>query len=151
MRRRGWNSWGCELGLGDWHPNSALNGLGSDDFNTFVANVIQKRPGYVSELMYSYAKSGITYVGKCENLSEDLYKIITALGHDLDKEKLFRRKHDNVSPEPKDPIRWDPALKKTLTRLELPSLLHFGYLSTEEQAELGIMTKIRPASSLTIP
>lgn len=36
MSGRGWNDWGTENSAGDWHPNSILNGLGSDDFNEFV-------------------------------------------------------------------------------------------------------------------
>ena len=72
MSGRGWIHWGAQNNVEDWHPNAILNGLGSDDFNQFIKNVVHKRPGYVSELFFSYTKPGITFIGKTENLTDDL-------------------------------------------------------------------------------
>ena len=36
MKSRGWNDWGRKNSARYWDPNSLLNGLGSDNFNTFV-------------------------------------------------------------------------------------------------------------------
>ena len=55
-----------------WHPNAMLNGLGSSDFNTFVSNVNRKRPGFVTEMYGWYVRPGVHFVGRQENLAEDL-------------------------------------------------------------------------------
>ena len=54
----------------------------------------------------------------------------------------------NVSKTDDQEIQWDPELKKTVMRLELPALLSFDYLSEEEKAELGIEMMIMPNKAL---
>ena len=54
-----WREWGKSAsgpGRG-WHPNYMLNGCGSSDFNSFVRNVIRKRPGYATEFYGWYAEA----------------------------------------------------------------------------------------------
>ena len=137
MCGQGWHDWGKTNSRAHWHPNSTLNGLGSEDFNTFVRNVMRARPGYVSELMMAYTKPGISAIGRTENLRQDLACVLDRLGLDYDPVMLAKKPEKLVSPAPETKLQWDPELRRSVPVLELPALTHFGYLNKEEQLELG--------------
>lgn len=144
MCERGWNQWGDANDPNGWHPNLALNGLGSDDFNQFVQNVINARPGYVSELYFSYVKPGMSFVGKIENLKEDLLAVMAMRKLTINKASVESAKPANASKIPSQPIEWDPELRNTVIQLELPALIHFGYLSAEDADHLGVPPTLKP-------
>lgn len=148
MKALRWSEWGKENSKDNWHPNAILNGLGDDDFNTFVRNVIKKRPGYVSELYFSYTKPGINFIGQTENIVEHLIQILRSLGISVDETLIRNYPKVNVSETSPSEISWDPNLKRTVTMLELPALIHFGYLSKEEGVRLGIAEDIEPNKAL---
>ena len=52
QEERGWPEW-PNRDVCPWHPNEALNGLGSNSFNQFMYKVVNERPGYVTEMFYS--------------------------------------------------------------------------------------------------
>lgn len=135
---RNWSPDGEENSKSNWHPNSALNGLGSSDFNQFVRNVIRKRPGYVSEFFFSYTKPGISFIGKTESLVDDLIEVLKLQGLKFDEAKIRGVERVNVSKTNPAEIQWDPQLKTTVTRLELPALIHFDYLTPAELAALAL-------------
>lgn len=137
MELNSWRKWGDENDFKRWHPNAVLNGLGSPDFNVFVHNVARKRPGYVSELLFSYAKPNVDFVGKLENLRMDFSEICERLGLGISKETVFRKPSANVSRKKDLAPIWDPELRKLMMKLELPALLHFDYLSKSELANHG--------------
>ena len=137
-RDKGWTDWGVQNSRRCWHPNSTLNGLGSSDFNQFVRNVVHARPGYVSEMLFSYTKPGISFIGKTENLRDDLAYVIDLLGLEYDRSTFEKSPRKNVSKTNPSKVEWDPKLRATVMRLELPALVHFDYLTEEEKAELGI-------------
>lgn len=111
MEGLGWyDTGGHENSLRHWHPNLALKGLGDNDFNAFVSNVVRARPGYVSELYYSFAKPGISFIGKTEHLVDDLIQVLQTLGLSIDPGAIRATVKVNVSPYPKS--RPDTALAR---------------------------------------
>lgn len=148
MMGKGWQNWGQQNSAADWHVNSTLNGLGDDDFNTFVSNVVHARPGYVSELYYAFTKPGISFIGKTESLREDLQYVLDARGLEYSYESIYQKPRVNVSKAVPEKIEWDPQLKRTVTLLELPALIHFGYLKPEDFNALGISEKIKPNQAM---
>ncbi len=148
MKGRSWHDWGTQNSSTDWHPNAILNGLGSDSFNEFVWNVVKVRPGYVSELFFSYTKPGIGFIGKTENLREDLRYVLDRLGHPYDKNTIFDSKASNVSKIDASEIQWDHDLKQVVMRLELPALVHFGYLTEHQREEFGVPENLLPHQSI---
>jgi len=143
-----WKEWGRQNSAKFWHVNSILNGLGDADFNQFVRNVIQARPGYVSELYFAFTKPGISFIGRTENLRDDLKYVLDTLGLPYNAALLHQKPKANISQAAPTEIQWDPQLKKTVSLLELPGLIHFGYLQPEEYAELGISEKIQPHNAM---
>lgn len=144
MEDNNWHGWGKVNSAANWHPTAILEEFGSPDFNEFMFNVIRNRPGYVSELYFSYTKPGISFIGKNENLREDLAKVLNKMKLTFDKTKVLGSQRVNKSRTPREEINWDPQLKNTILKLELPALIHFGYLTEEEQRELAISPYIPP-------
>jgi hypothetical protein len=147
---KGWKFWGQANSRVYWHPTVELNPLGSMDFNEFMWNVIRRRPGFVTELFYSYTKPGINFIGRNEHLSRDLQAVLEVLQLPFREETLQARSSVsvNVSKRSRSELEWDPALKKEVMRLELPALLQFGYLSDEEKEEFGVKAAIPPHPAL---
>jgi len=127
MMQNDWRNWGIQNAIFKWHPNSSPNGLGSDDFNEFVRNVLRVRPGYVTELYSSYAKPGISFIGKTESLVEDLIKVLTHLDLDFDEDKIRAEPKKNVSKTKADLIEWDESVKEAVIVSEMNSILTYGY------------------------
>jgi len=146
METIGWRDFGETNSASLWHPNSILNGLGSHDFNEFVWNVIKKRPGYVSELFMSYTKSGINFIGRTESLNQDMLDVMNILDIEIDKSKILDAPKFHESK--KVQIEWDPKLRDMMLKLELPSLIHFGYINEKEQRDFGLHKFIPPNTAL---
>ena len=148
MQGENWNDWGVQNSSSNWHPNSVLNGLGSPDFNEFVRNVIEARPGYVSELLFAFTKPGISFIGKTENLRSDLRYVLDQLNLKYDVATIDGLEKKNVSAVSQDSIEWDSDLRQVAIWVELPALLHFDYLTATERQTLGIKMDIPPNVAL---
>lgn len=124
-----WRDYGNEHSLADWHPNAMLNGTGSPDFNQFVRNVIARRPGYVTELFGNYTQPGlIDFVGKQENLREDLIHVLSLRQLQFDPERIRAYGRIGVSRPPEEiHIAWNEDLRQEVLRLEYAALRRYGY------------------------
>ena len=81
-----WRVLGDENDPHRWYPTAMLNGLGSPDFNTFVHNVLRKRPGFVTEMYSWYVRPGVTFVGRTEHLRRDLQRAFKLMQLPFDRE-----------------------------------------------------------------
>lgn len=126
---RQWCEWGDEKDTKRWHPNAVLNGLGDTNFNQFVRNVIRKRPGYVTELYGWYTKPQIDFVGKQENLREDLIHVLRVLDFEFDEDFVRNFPKVGVSSKTEDKVIWDPDLKEEVFKLEYAGIVRYGYLN----------------------
>lgn len=124
---RRWRDWGVETSFFRWHPNAVLNDCGSDDFNTFVANVLAKRPGYVSELYSWYTRPYVGFIGRQERLREDLIAALQHYDLPVDAERVRNYPSTNVSPADHPPVAWSPEIKAAAEQLELSGRVRFGY------------------------
>lgn len=148
MMEKEWTNWGTADSRNDWHPNTDLNGLGSSDFNEFVYNVIKKRPGYVTELMFSYTKSGVSFIGKTENLRAHLAALLDILGLKYKPETISNSRKVNYADKFKNQIEWDPKIREAIIKLELPSLIHYDYLTEKEKTDLFTGITLEPHRAL---
>ena len=57
-----------------------------------MINVLNKRPGYITELFHSFTNEGINFIGKNENLKEDLIKVLTHLNLSFDEDFILNYK-----------------------------------------------------------
>ena len=126
MESLSWRRWGDDRNPYHWSPLSFLNGLGSSDFNQFIRNVNEKRPGFVTELYGWYVRPGVTFVGKQENARNDLLKIFELLNFNISPESVPAERH-NQSPTRIAAPEWDPAVKRETLRLEYAGYQRYGY------------------------
>lgn len=124
---RNWCDWGREESINYWHPNAMLNGLGTSEFNQFIKNIIAKRPGFVTELFGWYTKPQIDFVGKQENLTDDLITVLRQLDLPFDEDFVRNYKAVNVSPKPKQEMVWEPELRTEVIKLEYAGLKRYNY------------------------
>jgi hypothetical protein len=127
MQDQDWKPWGDETDAFKWHPNAMLNGLGSPDFNTFMANVNKKRPGYVTEMYGWYVRPGVEFIGKQENLAQDLIKAFSLMNLNIDPKRVLSVARLNESPSHIPKPEWDPALREETLRYEYAGYARYGY------------------------
>ena len=127
---RQWRDWGSKNDVFDWHPNALLNGVNSPDFNTFIRKMILNRPGYVSELYSLYVRPQVNFVGKQENLADDLVNILKQMNLSFDEDLVRNYEKVGVSPSAKTPIEWDRKLQKEVALHEYSGLVRYGYHET---------------------
>jgi hypothetical protein len=111
-----------------WHPNAVLNGLGEGkEFNEFVTAVMDRAPGYVSALFSHYTFRPCDFVGKQENLREDLITVLERMGCEFDPRLIRGKERINHSRDEKTKPEWDPTVRERALRLERAALERFGY------------------------
>lgn len=131
-----WRHWGDEHDLASWHPMSALNGLGHSDFNQFVTNVYNKRPGFVSEMYALYTQAPMSFIGKQENLLEDFLKVFKLMELDVNEELVRNSPRFGISQPKAAPLCWDPELKTKIALAEYSAFIRYGY--ENELMSLGL-------------
>ena len=82
---------------------------------------------------------------------DDLVYVLDFLGLEVDAATIRLTARVNVSPRTTAAIEWDPDLRRTVMQLELPALVHFGYISDQEGAELGLRAAIEPSAAMQRP
>ncbi|MFA5355029.1 MAG: hypothetical protein WC291_12435 [Thermodesulfovibrionales bacterium] len=125
---RNWRYWGDKTDIRQWHPNALLNGLGSPDFNQFVRNVLRERPGYVTELFGWYTKPQVDFIGKQENLREDLIKVLNMMELSFDEVLIREFPMVGLSPKPQEKIVWEKDVREEAYRSEYAGIIRYGYL-----------------------
>jgi len=133
-----WRHWGGPNSKFEWHPVAALNGLGDTCFNQFVENVHQQQPGFVSHMYEQYTKTPISFIGKQEQLAEDLTAALSLSGIKLNPERLKSKPKFGVSWPQGPALEWDQALKKKIALDEYEGFTRYGY--QQSLIDLGIDT-----------
>lgn len=123
-----WHAWE----IGRWHPQRPIDECGDDDFNRFVANVLEACPGYVSE-MYGWYAEGCDYIGRVENLASDLRTALENAGTPIEEEVLANVPATNVSPSRIGTPVWEPALLARVIDAERAAIDTYGYDEAAKQ------------------
>ena len=124
--RSGYN-WSTESDLTSWHPCRELNNLGAPRFERFVRNVLEAHPGFVTGLFGLYTGPGIDFIGKQENLADDLIAVLTRLNVNFDEDRVRSSEPLNVSKVPSQSTHWPATVRTTAEQLEYAGLVRYGY------------------------
>ncbi len=125
-RWKNWHQFGNE---GWWHPWNILNDVGSDDFNQFMVNVNQKTPGYVTQMFGLYATPEIDFIGKQENLKQDLVNVLQRLNLNFNEDFIMNYPAKNTSVKlVESSLIWELDLKAETERLEYAGLVKYSYI-----------------------
>jgi len=85
------------------------------NYNKFLKNVIDKSPRYLTKMYKEYTK-GIDFVGKQENLQEDLIAVLKSVGETFDEDRLRKTQKCRVGRNRS--VVCDEGLLKELLGLE---------------------------------
>jgi hypothetical protein len=123
---------------GVWHPQRVLERCRSDDFSEFIRLVIEEEPGYVSR-MYEWfigppGHDFVQFVGRQENLAEDLIRVLTTLGYEVDAPAIRRSARANESEKRHGEPVWDPELRRRVLKLEASAIRRFYSDSPEHRS-----------------
>jgi len=111
-----------------WHPNTFLERIGRGNFASFMHAVVDKYPGYLTQMYSWYAKPGeINFVGRTESLVEDLLDALSGAGIAVDEEAVRNTEKVNTSPSRIERPTWHDDLRAAVYRLEAPVFERFGY------------------------
>jgi hypothetical protein len=111
-----------------WHPNEYLESIGPADFDTFMRAVIDRYPGYLTQMYGWYAPpQDIDFVGRTENLVDDLIHVLRHVGTSFDEQAIRDTGRINTSPKRVNKPEWGPDIRQAVRRLEAPIFEHFGY------------------------
>jgi len=113
--------------LKNWHPMSTLNGLGCTDFNQFITNVYNRSPGFVSQMYALYTQAPMSFIGKQESLLDDLLKVLTLMGLEVDEDIVRNNPKFGVSQSSATTLHWDPDLKRKIALAEYSAFIRYGY------------------------
>ena len=126
MLGRSGSDWAAQSDLLGWHPCAPIKDCGDENFDQFIRNVIQYRPGFVTELFAQYAQPEINYIGKQESLVDDLIHVLRQLNCSFDEQRI--REHAAVNVSPRDQAMSLPhQLQVELEKLEYAAFTRYGY------------------------
>ncbi len=102
----------------------------SDDFHTFVASVLTQMPGIYGQSLLEFVGSEvhpIDFIGKYENLVEDLIRALQLAGEQFDAAAIRALPPYNVSDKRSFPANFTPELEAAVLQSEADVLRRFGY------------------------
>lgn len=129
-RKNDWFDYGHSNDPERWHPWSDLLTVKDDDFFSFMEKVMDRFPGYLTMLYNNYTRIGVDFVGKTENLADDLVKFLTEQEVRFDDRKIASLGKKNVTRKEKDQSEWPSELRQELFKLEYAIFKKHGYHSS---------------------
>lgn len=113
-----------------WDAHNELDQrCATDDFHAFVRKVLQDYPGIYARTLEDFVGSAaapIDFIGRYENLVEDLVTALTLAGEQFDAAAIRALPPYNVSDK-KAPASFTPELEAAVRRAEAPVFQRFGY------------------------
>jgi hypothetical protein len=104
--------WGDMNSLTNWHVMSVLNDIKFDSFDSFVNEILERNPNFVSQLYYRYIIHPQTIILKLENLVIDFRKEISKLS--INQNELSLNYFPRIRPSEINELVWK---EKTLDKL----------------------------------
>lgn len=114
-----------------WDANNDLDqACRSEDFAEFVGSVLEKFPGIYGKSLDDFvggADHPIEFIGRYENLVEDLISALTLAGEKFDADIIRAFPPFNVSDKKKSPAVFSPDLEAAVRKAEAAVLERFDY------------------------
>lgn len=114
-----------------WDPHNAIDQrCRADDFHAFATAVLTQMPGVYSRSLADFvgtAQQPIDFIGKYENLVEDLITALNLAGCRFDEDAIRALPPLNVSDKQAFPADFTPALEAAVLSAEADLITRFGY------------------------
>lgn len=113
--------WQCKMTYG-WDPKNPMDmECKSDKFHVFVENILRKYPGIYTKFFFDVVGRGeerIEFIGKYENLPDDLITALKLAGEDFSEAKIRNLPPINVSDHQRFPAIFPRELEEEVKRVE---------------------------------
>jgi hypothetical protein len=126
-------------------PN--LGPLFAPTFTAFMDNALREMPGYCLEAFRRFARDGhIDFIGKRENLAEDLVRALETFGEKFDRGKITDYPPRHVGMKKRFKARYTPELALRVIMAEIKAIELYGYHQHCEQLLREITLKSKPSA-----
>lgn len=118
--------WRYRMATGWDEENTIDFAAGSDSFDAFIRNVVNRLPGYLSRLYTDYLgppDAEISFVGRYESLAFDLPRALALAGVPFDPARLLMESPVNVSEGWE--VGYSPRLAERLLEAESEAVTRF--------------------------
>lgn len=122
--------WQYKMGAGWGYKNEIDIRCRSENFHAFVGNVLENFSGVCGTYFEKFVGptgEEIEFIGKYENLVEDLILGLKAAGEEFDEEFVRRFPPQNVSDRIRFPAEYTPELEEAVRKSEWRAIRRFGY------------------------
>lgn len=102
----------------------------SENFNVFVRKILDKYPGRYGDALVEFVgeeKEEIEFVGKYENLVDDLIAALKYAGEVFSEDAIRTLLPYNVSDKKKFPAQYTEELEQEVIKSEIQVIKRFGY------------------------
>jgi len=99
-------------------------------FHGFVGNVLDRFPGVYSQALVDFvgeAEHPIEFIGRFENLEDDLVTALTLAGESFDEDAIRAESPYNVSDKRKHPAEYTDQLEAMVREAEAYAMNRFNY------------------------
>lgn len=114
-----------------WDPEYTFDSdCRSDDFGQFVRNVVKMYPGIFGKTVVGFVgpvSNEIEFIGRYENLIEDLISALKQAGEIFDEGAVRNLPPYNVSDKVRFPAEYSPELEQLVRDAEEAAIRRFGY------------------------
>ena len=125
QKSKGFRNWGENGNLYRWHPAAPINGASSEDFNSFVMQILSKEPGFVTDLYGRFAASSAVSVLKNETIREDFLAFAKQNGIPLDENSVVNSPRFGQSPP--EEIVWEKDVFEKVVDVEAGAFRKYNY------------------------
>ena len=113
-------------------PN--LGALFAPTFSTYMDNALREIPGYCTQVFGRFTRNGnIDFIGKLENLTEDLGRALQTFGEKFDREKIIDYPPRNIGMRKRFKAFYTPELVLNVIMAEIKAIELYGYHKHCEQ------------------
>ena len=125
-----WRSfWGHRMRFG-WGNHPVDNACRANDFNEFMANVVDRPPGWCSAMYRQFVgprHQPIHFVGRFENLANDLLEALHLAGERFDERAVRSTPPENVNDYSRLAAEYSPSMLEAVRNSEREAIERFDY------------------------
>ncbi len=115
-----------------------------NEFEQFMINVLDYHPGYCSEVFRSYVGPPgheINFIGKHENLVEDLVAALRRVGEPFDEAALRATRRINVGDYGAFPTQCSDEIRVRMIEAESEAIERFGYQTSDCRSQTPVIAR----------
>jgi hypothetical protein len=131
-----WRSYWAYRQHSGWYVHPIDVQCKSTDFQEFMTNVVRTIPEWCSAMYERFVgppECPIEFIGRYENLAEDLVLGLQLAGESFDEEALRATPPVNVNDYSCWPAEYTPELRQAVTEAEHAAIARFGYAALHDR------------------